>query len=84
MEVFGLFTAVKNLYVCKEFAESVAFVGALQELASEWATNTLPALESLYFEEIKPSTPVEEAIGQFIAARQLLGHPVTVSCWDMA
>jgi hypothetical protein len=84
MDVFRLFIAVKNLYVCKEFAGSDIFVWALQELAGERVTNTLPALESLYFEEMKPSAPVEEAIGRFVAARQLLGHPVTVSYWDMA
>jgi hypothetical protein len=34
-------------------------------------------------EELKPSGPVQEAIGQFVAARQLLGHPVAVSRWNV-
>ena len=80
LEIFHPFTAVKNLYVSKEFAQCIA--PALQELVGERVTEVLPALESLFLEELQPSGPVQEAIGQFVAARQLLGHPVAVSHWN--
>ena len=82
LEIFRLFPALKILYVCKEFAECNAFALALQDLAEERGINTLPALESLSLEELQPTEPVQEAIEQFVAARQLLGHPVAVSQWD--
>ena len=81
LEIFHPFTAVKNLYVSKEFARCIA--PALQELVGERVTDVLPALESLFLEELQPSGPVQEAIGQFVAARQLLGHPVAVSHWKI-
>jgi hypothetical protein len=79
LEIFRPFTAVKNLYVIEELARHIA--PALQELVGERATDVLPALECLYFEKLQPLGPVQEAIGQIVAARQLVGHPVAVSCW---
>ena len=79
LEVFRPFTAVKKLYVIKEFAQHIA--PALQELVGERVTEVLPALESLYLEELQPPGHVQEAIRQFVAARQLLGRPVIVSQW---
>ena len=80
LEFFHPFTAVKNLYVSKKFVRCIA--PALQELVGERVTYVLPALENLFLGELLPSGPVQEAIGQFVAARQLLGHPVTVSHWN--
>jgi hypothetical protein len=80
LEIFHPFTAVKSLYVCKEFAQSIAF--ALQELVGERVIDALPALESLFLEELQPSGPVQEAIENFVGARQLSGKPVTVSQWN--
>ena len=48
----------------------------------ERAIEVLPALQSLFLEELHPSGPVEEAIGKFVAARQLAGHLIIVSHWD--
>jgi hypothetical protein len=79
LEIFRPFTAVTNLFVCKEFAHCIA--PALQELVRERVVVVLPALENLFLEELQPSGPVQEAIGQFVAARRLLGHPVAVSNW---
>ena len=79
LEIFRPFAAVRNLYICKEFAQCIAPV--LQELVREKA---LPALENLFLEELHPSRPVlsvQEAIGRFSAARRLSGHPVAVSDW---
>ena len=84
LEIFRLFTGVKNLYICKEFAECNVFAWALQEFVGKRVAIMLPALESLSLEELQPSEPVREAIEQFVTARQLLGHPVAVSQWNIA
>jgi len=75
LEIFHPFTAVKNLYVCRELVQCIA--SALQGVR-----NLLPALESLFLEELEPSGPVQEAIGDFVAAQQLLGQPVAISQWN--
>jgi hypothetical protein len=82
LEVFYPFTSVKNLYVSKEGAQRIATALALQALVGERATEVFPALESLYLEELPPLGPIQEAIGQFFAARQLSGHPVAISHWN--
>jgi hypothetical protein len=70
-----LFTSVKNLDLSED---SVPFVApALQELSGERVTEVLTALENLFLEGPQPSGPIKEAIGKFIAARQLAGRPVT-------
>ena len=80
LDIFYPFTAVKKLHISEEFAQDIA--PALQQLVGESATYVLPALECIFLEELQPSGPVQEAFGQFIAARQLSGHPVAVSHWD--
>jgi len=77
LELLRPFTTVKTLYLSPEFAPRIA--PALQELVGERATEVLPALRSLQFH---PSRPVQEAIEKFVAARQLSGHPISVSHWD--
>jgi len=77
LELLHPFTAVKNLHLCKEFAPR--FTPSLQELIGERTTEVLPALQSLFLEELHPSGPFEEPIGKFVAARQLVNLPVAVS-----
>ena len=77
LEILRPFTAVKNLYISKELAHCIALF--LKGLVKERLTDVLPALESLFLEELYPSGPIQEAIRSFVAARQLLGHPVAVS-----
>jgi hypothetical protein len=81
LELFLTFTAVKDLYLSQEFAPHI--VPALQELVGERVTEVLPALETLFLEETLPSKPLQEAIDQFVNARELASHPiqVTVSGW---
>ena len=57
---------------------------ALQELARERPTELLPALQTLFLPTYgsKSSGPLKNAIEQFIATRQLYGHPVTVDYQD--
>jgi hypothetical protein len=74
LEVLQPFTALKILRVSREFLPRIA--PAFQELAG-----VLPALQSLFLEELHPSGPVRETIEKFAAARQLAGHPVAVSYW---
>jgi hypothetical protein len=80
LELLRSFAAVKKLYISKEFMPRIA--PALQEFVGERVIEVLPTLQSLFLEETLPSGPVEEAVGQFIAARQLAGHPVAVSRWE--
>jgi len=71
------FTAVKNLYLSREFALDIA--AALQELVGGRITEVLPSLQTIFVEWFFGSIQVK--IGQFLAARQLSGHPVAISDW---
>jgi hypothetical protein len=79
LEVLHSFTAVKNLYLSEQLGRRVA--PALRELARETVNGVLPALQNLFLEGFQPSGDVLEALRQFITARQLLGHPVSVHRW---
>jgi hypothetical protein len=82
-ELLHSFTAVRKVTLYS--AHSVQLVApTLQELAEESETEVLPALQNLLLHTWywRPSGPVNEAIEQFIAARQLNGHPVTIHYWD--
>jgi hypothetical protein len=76
LEVLHPFTALKDLYVSREFLPRIA--PALQELAGE----VLPSLQNLFLEDLQSSGPVQGAIEKFVAARQVAGHPIAVSHWD--
>jgi hypothetical protein len=79
LEMFHLFPGVRNLYVSKKVAKHIAL--ALQELIGDRTTDVLPILQNI-FSEVQPSGPIQEGIGKFVAARQLSGHPITVSLWE--
>ena len=74
------FTAVKNLYLSKEFAPGI--VAALQELVGSIIAEVLPGLQDVFVEALEPSGPLQDKIGQFVAARRLSDHPVAISEWD--
>jgi hypothetical protein len=74
------FIYVKNLYVSEEFVPSI--VDALQKLVGDRTTEVLPILQNIFFEGPQPSEPVQEGIGKFVAARQLIRHPTSVSFRD--
>jgi hypothetical protein len=78
--VFHPFTAVKNVYVSKEYAPLIAPV--MQELVGGRTTEVFPSLENTFLEGLQPSEPIQEGFGKFVAARQLFGIPVTVSLWE--
>ena len=77
------FAAVKSLYLSKEFAPGIA--AALQELVGNiiiQSVQVLPILQNIFVEKPEPSRPFQKIIGQFVAARQLSGHPIAISDWD--
>jgi hypothetical protein len=41
----------------------------------------LPALQTLVLEKLLPLGHAQETIEQFISARQLAGHPISISSW---
>ncbi|KAF8473655.1 hypothetical protein DFH94DRAFT_846875 [Russula ochroleuca] len=69
LELLHRFTAVKDLYLSKEFALSI--VPALQELVGERTTEVLPTLQNIFLEGFQSSGLIYEGIGQFVAARQV-------------
>jgi hypothetical protein len=77
LELLHPFTAVTDLYLSQESVSCIAPV--LQELVRERVTEVLPALQTLFLEEKLPSGPIQDAIGQFVAERQL---PITISHWE--
>jgi hypothetical protein len=74
------FTAVKNLVLSKESAPGIA--AALKNLVGGRITEVLPSLHNIFVEGLEPSGPFQENIRQFVAARQLPDHTITVSDWD--
>jgi len=78
-ELLHPFTSVKDMTL--EFEDSIRLVApALQEISGERGTEVLPALQNLFLRTYgwQPSGPVKVAIGEFMATRQLYGHPVAV------
>jgi hypothetical protein len=80
LELLHPFTAVKSLHLTKEFVPRI--VPALQELIGSRTTEVLPTLQNILLEELEPSEPVQEGIEEFVSARQLFGHSISVSLWE--
>ena len=80
LQLLHPFTAVKDLYVSKEFAPGIA--AALQELVGARIAEVLPSLQNIFMEGLEPSGPLQENIGRFVAARLLSVHPIAISIWD--
>ncbi|KAF8495466.1 hypothetical protein F5888DRAFT_1711063 [Russula emetica] len=76
LELLRPFTAVKSIYLSEEFQPITA--SALQELVGDRTAEVLPSLQKIFLARFEPSGPFQEAIGQFVAARQLSGHPIVV------
>jgi hypothetical protein len=79
LELLPPFTAVKNLYLSKEFAPGIA--ATLEELVRSRTTEVLPSLQNIFVEGLKPSGPFQKNIGRFVATRQLSDHPIAISDW---
>jgi hypothetical protein len=78
VELLHLFTAVKGLYISREFMPRV--VPALHELVEERVTEVLPAMQTLFIETT--SAPVQSTITRFAAARELSNCPIAISYWE--
>ena len=83
VELLRPFSAVKNLYLSENVASCVA--PGLQELVegrtTEVLLTVLPNLENVFVAGLESFGPVQEGIGQFVAARQAAGHPTAFSNW---
>ena len=80
LELLHPFTTVKALYLSRDITSRIA--PALEELVGERVAEVLPALQSLFLEELKPSEPVQKAIDKFVATRQLSNRPIAISHWN--
>jgi hypothetical protein len=82
LQLLLAFTAVKNLYLCKEFAPGIA--ATLQDLVGGRITEVLPSLQNIFVEglRVESSEPLEENLGQFASARLHSGHPIAISVRD--
>jgi hypothetical protein len=80
VELLHQFPATKGLYISQGLEPHIA--PTLQELVGGRVTEVLPALQTLFLEETLPPGPVREAIGRFVAARQLTSHPIALSSWE--
>jgi len=78
LELLRPFASVKDLVLCGQFIRLVAPV--LGELIGEGVAEELPALQNVFVEDVWLSgyPSWQKAIGQFITARQISGHPVAV------
>ncbi|KAI0288908.1 hypothetical protein BC826DRAFT_1107427 [Russula brevipes] len=77
LELLHPFTTLKSLSLSEVFTPRV--VPALQGLSGEGIMEVLPALQSISLPESSLSGPVENALAQFLTARQLSSRPVTVN-----
>lgn len=80
LDLLRPFTGLKDLHLDEEFGLYYALT--LRELEGERVTEVLPALQNLFIEGLESSGPIQEALGQFIAVRQLSGLPVMAHSWD--
>ena len=80
LDLIRPFIALQDLYLGDELA--LRIVPALQELAGEGTAEGLPELQNIFIEWLQPSGPLQEAIVQFVATRQLSGRPVAVHRWE--
>jgi len=77
------FVAVKNIYLSSIIAFHVGY--SLQELGGGRNLEMLPALQNFFLDlEVGPHPSrvrydQEPILGQFVAARQLFGHPITIT-----
>ena len=80
LELLLPFTALKNFFLCDEFAPGIA--DDLQELVGARLTEVLPSLQNIFIDWLEPPRSFQENIRGFIAARQLSDHPISTSYWN--
>ena len=86
LDLLRPFTTMKNLYLSWDLVQRIG--PALQELDEGRTTEVLPTLQNIFWEKDyslepgDPPQPVPEDIQQFVAMRQVAGHPIAVSSWE--
>jgi hypothetical protein len=80
LQLLRPFISVRNLYLSRVIVARIA--AALEELIGERAAGALPALQTLFLEDVDLSGPVQEAIESFVSRREFSSHPVAVSHWE--
>jgi len=78
LEALRPFTSVKDLHLSEKLGSSRLVALVLSDLVGESVTEVLPALQNLSLKWPRRSGSMQEAIDQFVAARQLSGRPLTV------
>lgn len=80
LHLVRFFPATEYMYLSRRLAVRVA--PALQELDEAGVTEILPVPRTIFVDRLDSSSPVQETLGRFVAARQLpSGHSVDVQCW---
>ena len=74
LEFLHPFTALTNLYLSEKFVPHIALALA----GDDGTTELLPTLQNIYLDWFQPSGPVHEAIGKFVATRQVTIHPLQI------
>ena len=80
LDLLGPFTTVGDLYLSQDI--SPAMVPILHGIIGEGTMEVLPSLQNLFLERESPPGPVEEAIGELVAALRLSSRPIAVSRWN--
>jgi len=80
LEFLRPFNAVNHLHLSQIVDLHIA--QALRRLPSERVMEVLPALQSVFISGLKLFGPVKEAMTEFVDARQLSGHPVSIYNWE--
>ena len=80
LDLFRPFTGLKDLHLRRGIAQPCAL--ALRDLSEERVTDVLPKLQNLFIESFETLGPTREALGRFVAMRQLSGPPVVLRSWD--
>jgi hypothetical protein len=85
LELLRPFTAVKNLYLHGESTRHTMIAFTLNEPIWDETTDVFPGVQNIFLDDQchEAPGPVQEVIEQFAATRQLSGHTIAVSPWDV-
>jgi hypothetical protein len=79
LELLRPFTSVKCLYITYGFEHR--FARAMEGLVGERVTEVLPALQTLFLQNFYDKERFQKDFGPLADARQLSGHPLSISPW---
>ena len=79
LDLLRLFPSVRGLSLSDGFTLPV--MTALGELVGGRVLDVLPVLQNVHLHWHGPQGPLYKPVGQFVAARELSGHPVAIHGW---